>query len=148
MNKKAEQLYNNELKKIKKIVGNKTTYLNDLNKAGIKLLGGNFYGVYPSDKIPKLNNIKCCCILNLDKSGEPGTHWIGIYKFGNKTLCYDSFGRRHTQIIKNLKFSGNGIIYDTDKDKEQKIYETNCGARALSFLMCCKKYGFDIAKYI
>lgn len=143
-----EKIYNKKLKEIEKIVGDKTTYLSDLDKAGIKLIGKKFKGVYPSDLIPKLTNNKCCCILNLDKSGQPGTHWIAIYKFGNKTLCYDSFGRRNTQIITNLKFSGNGKIYDTERDEEQKIMETNCGARCLSFLWCCKNYGFDLAKNI
>jgi hypothetical protein len=63
-------------------------------------------------------------------------------------MFYDSFGRRNTEIIPNLKFSGNGRIIDTDRDPEQKILETNCGSRCLSFLCIFDKYGANIAKMI
>lgn len=133
-------IYNKILKEIVKPLGN-TTYLSDLLGIGKKLLGVKFKGVYPSDKIPKLNDLSPYAILNLDTSKEKGSHWVAIAKHGDITYLYDSFGRKNTQIIPNLRFSGNGRIYDTDKDAEQKVYEMDCGARCIAWLLYFDKYG-------
>ena len=65
--KTANKLYNVYLKHIYQLIGDKTTYLNQIQGAGKKLLGVKFKGVFPSDKIPKLNDLAPYCILNLDK---------------------------------------------------------------------------------
>lgn len=142
----ADNLYNNILKKeIYPLVGNKTTYMHDLDRVGRKLLGVKFKGVFASDKIPILNDLKCCCILNLDKSNQPGSHWIALAKTNSGSMVYDSFGRCHTEIIKNLKYSGNGRITNTELDAEQEIHETDCGARCLAWLVLLDRYGPEIA---
>ena len=148
MEAKALKLYNKKLKEIEKNnTGNKTTYLSKLNKEGKKLLGKKFHGVYPSDKIPKLTNLKCYCILNVDNSNEAGSHWLSLAKNkkNNSTMFYDSFGRNDTEIIPNLKYSGNGKIINTDDDTEQEIIEENCGARCLAWLCLYDEYGEDTA---
>ena len=72
---RAETIYNQLLTKIiKQITGYTITYQDELNGIGRKLLGVNFKGVFASDKIPKLNYLTKHCILNLDKSTEPGSH--------------------------------------------------------------------------
>jgi endoprotease len=38
-----------------------------------------FRGVFPRDKLPDIKRRPCGVIVNLDKSGEPGSHWIAIY---------------------------------------------------------------------
>lgn len=147
--KKAHIIYNKILKDIVvPIIGNKTTYMSDLQKAGKMMFGVKFKGVYPSDKIPKLNELSSYAILNLDKSYEPGSHWIAIAKKGNRTYVYDSFGRTHTKIIPNLKYSGNGRLINTDRDAEQQIQQTDCGARSLAWLLLFHKWGVKYAKLI
>jgi hypothetical protein len=147
--KHAERIYNVIFKKIIiPLTGDKTTYLDELEGVGHKLLGVKFAGVFPADKIPKLNDLKKYAILNLDTSKEPGSHWVAIAKNGDDTYIYDSFGRSHTKIIKRLSYSGNGRIIDTDRDVEQDIKETNCGARCLAWLVLCDKWGADVAKLI
>ena len=147
--KKAHIIYNKILKDIVvPIIGNKTTYMSDLQKAGKMMFGVKFKGVYPSDKIPKLNELSSYAILNLDKSYEPGSHWIAIAKKGNRTYVYDSFGRTHTKIIPNLKYSGNGRLINTDRDAEQEIQQTDCGARSLAWLLLFHKWGVKYAKLI
>lgn len=151
LNRKAHFLYNHILKEVvEPLTGDKTTYLNELNGSGKKLLGVKFKGVFPSDKIPKLNDLAPYCILNLDKSGEPGSHWIALAKLENgNSLVYDSFARDHKQIIPNLQFSGNGRILEADRsDKEQLVKETNCGARALSWLILLDTWGWKYAKMV
>ena len=130
------------------IAGNNTTYLSELLEIGKKLLGDKFKGVYPSDKIPKLNELSPYAILNLDTSREKGSHWVAIAKKDNNTYLYDSFGRRDTQIIPNLRFSGNGKIINTDDDQEQKVTEYDCGARCIAWLVFFDKWGADDAMLI
>jgi len=146
--KYAMNLYNNILKDVEKLIGDDTTYSDDLEKAGHKLLGVHFKGVFPSDKIPKLNDIKKYAIVNIDSSKERGSHWMALAKDGDKTYFYDSFGRYDTKIIPNLKFSHNGKIIDTDHDVEQKISENNCGARSLAWLVFFNTWGGKSAKLI
>ena len=133
---------------IKPISGDQTTYLSDILGIGKKLLGVKFKGVYPSDKIPKLNDLSPYAILNLDTSKEKGSHWVAIAKHGDNTYLYDSFGRKYTQIIPNLQYSGNGKIINTDDDAEQKIYEMDCGARSLAWLVFFDKWGAKCAMLI
>ena len=145
----VNMLYNHLLKNVlEPFTKNHTTYLNDLLSMGRKLLGNKFKGVYPSDKIPKLNDSSPYAILNLDTSKEQGSHWIAIAKHGKDTYIYDSFGRMDTKIIPNLKLSGNGKIINTDNDVEQKIYEINCGARSLAWLLFFDSWGPQYALLI
>ena len=143
--KEAHKKYNQILKNVKKIVGGKTTYLGQLDRASKSIFGGKFYGVYPADKIPKLNDKKKYCILNLDKSTEPGSHWVALAKIGKNSIIYDSFGRSYTQIIPELKYSGNGRIHNTDQDTEQPLTATDCGARCIAWLKFLDVYGAENA---
>lgn len=152
MNKKekeAEMIYNHILNNIvEPLTGNKSTYMDELKAVGRKLLGIKFKGVYAADKIPILNDLKKYCILNLDRTGMPGSHWIALAKVKNNTYVYDSFGRQNTKIIPNLRFSGNGRIVDVDRDAEQDKKEQNCGARCIAWLCVVEKWGMDMAKLI
>jgi hypothetical protein len=140
--KEANAFYEKIFKRIVvPMIGNKTTYMSELEKAGAKLLKIKFKGVFASDKIPRLNNLKSYAILNLDRSNEPGSHWIAIARKDGITYMYDSFGRHGSQIIPTLYHSGNGRIINTDPDPEQQEHETNCGARSLAWLMFFDKYG-------
>ena len=95
-------------------------------------------------------------ILNLDKSTEAGSHWIAVAKIDEQSgpydedtvICYDSFGRDNREIIPDLGRSGNGTVVDTDRDAEQEITETDCGARSIAWLVVLDKYGVDVAKLI
>lgn len=138
----AHKKYNTILRSVKKLVGGRTTYLQQLAKAGTKLFGAKFHGVYPSDRIPQLTEHTPYCILNLDRSDQSGSHWIAVAKSNNDIIVYDSFGRTHKTIIPALGrgFVGGKVI-DTDSDCEQNIMATDCGARSLSFLVFFDRYG-------
>lgn len=149
--RKANEIYQRTiLKLVYPLVGKRTTYLSDLTKAGKKLLGKKFHGTYPSDRIPRLNDLRPYAILNLDRSTEPGSHWVSIAKISgiDRVMIYDSFGRDHSTIIADLEFSGNGRIINADRDAEQKKSETNCGARCLAWLKVFDEYGYKTAKKI
>lgn len=146
--KQAEVLYEKYLKNIYTLIGDKTTYLSQVNGAGKQLLGVKFKGVFSSDRIPMLNDLTPYCILNLDASDEPGSHWIALAKGDDNSFIYDSFGRDYKRIIPRITYSGNGRIYNTDRDIEQKITETDCGARSLAWLVLLDKHGWNVARLI
>ena len=124
------------------LLGTKVTYSDEVNKVGKQLLGKDFVGVFASDQIPRLKN-KQCCVLNLDKSHEAGSHWIAVYRYGKKNLTYDSFGRKSSKIIPSLK-----QVEDADYDPEQMIHQEDCGARSICFLLVCKYWSPELAKMI
>jgi hypothetical protein len=146
----AECMYKSILKKIvEPLIGDKSTYQNELETACIRLLGINFKGVYPSDQIPVLNGLKRYAIINLDRSTEPGSHWVSIAFKDDKILVYDSFGRSTSKILPALYQSSNGSdIFDTDPDAEQTSNEMNCGARCLAWLLLFEHYGWRQAEKI
>jgi hypothetical protein len=143
MEKEAHRVYDKLLRRIVvPLIGNKTTYSNELEKAGVKMMGMKFKGVYPSDKIPPLNDLKPYAILNLDKSTESGSHWIAAAYHDGKIHIYDSFGRKASKIIPSI-YRGNGgrPVINSDLDPEQDERETNCGARSLAWLLMFDRYG-------
>jgi hypothetical protein len=76
----------------------------------------NFVGVFPRDKIPNVSQRPCGLIINIDKSDEPGSHWVAIYLDGAMGEYFDSFGRmpEHTEIIHFLRLQcPGGIRYNS-----------------------------------
>ena len=146
----AMAMYNNILSRVvEPMIGDDSTYQHELDTAGRKLLGVEFKGVYPSDKIPVLTDLKKYAIINLDRSTEPGSHWVAIAHHDKKIYVYDSFGRKAVKIMPALFKSGNGSqIFDTDPDPEQQEDEMNCGARCLAWLLVFEHYGYKNALLI
>ena len=96
----AVDLYDKCLRDLEEIVGDDTTYLGQLERIGKQLFGKLFHGVYAADDIPNLSSAHPYAILNLDKTSEPGSHWVSIAHLekGGDILFYDSFGRMHTSL--------------------------------------------------
>ena len=117
-----EKLYNEIIKKYP----NKETTNEQLEELAKKYKIKNFKGVYSYDNIPRIffnknNNKKKTCIVNLDGSTEPGSHWIALYVDKDHKLIYDSFAR----------------LYHDDKPEQDKR-ESNCGYRCVAFLVCAQ----------
>ena len=133
----CENLYNKILNKLViPLIGKNVTYSDQLNDIGKKLLNEKFSGVYSSDKIPLLTRTKKYAIINVDKSNQPGSHWVAVCKINGKTYHYDSFARDNKKLMPSLSKSGNGKVVNVDiSDTEQKVIEDNCGARCVAFLL-------------
>jgi len=137
---KSERLYEKKLKQIQSIMGNETTFSTDLMRIASKLLGRRFLGIYASDRLPKMSNVKDMAIINLDKSGMPGSHWCGVFYDSGRFYVYDSFGRATKKILPRT-FKGRGRVIDSDYDSEQSLDSTNCGQRCISWLCVVKELG-------
>ena len=69
-----------------------------------------FRGVYLLDTLPGKPNKKECGIVNLDKSGGPGTHWIAWYK--NEIIKFISIvtASNHRKKLLNIWVRESNII--------------------------------------
>ena len=141
----ADEVYKTLLRKVEKKMGNETTFSNDLYNVAKSLLGHKFQGIFTADKLPRLTKTQPYAIVNLDSSWEEGSHWIALAKSGKKVIFYDSFGRPSKSILPLLKGGGGTTIVNTEDDAEQKIEETNCGQRSISFLLLFDRYGEKMA---
>ena len=139
----VDTIYNDILKKVEKKIGsNKTTYSTDLDKLGKYYFKSMFVGCFPSDKIPVLTKERCYAIVNLDRSDQNGSHWIALAYKNNKYIFYDSFGRPQHEILSSLN---NRTVIETEDDAEQKVVESNCGQRSISWLLLLHMHGLDMA---
>ena len=142
----CEKKYNKILKKVEKEMGhNGITNQYELQEYCDKNIC-NFTTVSGYDKMPKLKSGQSC-IINLDDSKSPGTHWIACIRSSRDLVCYDSFARPSkgkNGILKKLKTNGLRVK-DTDYDAEQDELETNCGMRCCAFLVFANKFGVENA---
>ena len=137
-------LYSNILSTIiQPILGVSTTTSSQLDKVGRQFLP-QFKGSHAADQIPNLNNQQCT-ILNLDKLGSPGSHWIGVFKSNDLYHIYDSFGRSTRQIIPSLD---DLSVQDADYDAEQDINQNNCGQRCLAWLILASYWNIKTAMMV
>ncbi len=140
----ANELFKNYYDQIVAVIGDKTTYSNDLKKLGKQIFKTKFRGVYPYDKITKLRKNQMC-VFNLDSSKEPCSHWIGLFFDGRHNCVYDSFGRKTSKILPNVRFNN---LVESNNDKEQKKSQENCGALSLAWLCVSNKHGINLALLI
>jgi hypothetical protein len=92
-----------------------------------------FKGVYSANNIPYFNEVPHGIVVNTDKLGEPGTHWVAIYvKDKNSVEYFDSFAQPPNKFIENYlkKFQYLKI----NKTKIQSIFDTSCGSHVIYFL--------------
>ena len=95
--KEVQHLYEFTLNQVQKHMGTGITSDAEINDYCRFLQ--NFRGTHAWDKIPKLKNMESC-ILNLDTSDQPGSHWIALYQYKNKTYMFDSFDRKISSFRK------------------------------------------------
>ena len=102
----------------------------ELEDAAKRLKISSFRGVFLLDTLPKKPNKKECGIVNFDKSGGPGTHWVAWYKNGKTKIYFDSYGVQPP--IEVIKYLGKPIRYNTDQ--VQPVGQVFCGHLCLYVL--------------
>ena len=95
------------------ILPNKPLSNFELEEAVKRLKIPYFRGVFLLDTLPKKPNNKECGIVNFDKSGGPGTHWVAWYKNGKKKFYFDSYGVQPPNEV--INYLGKLISYNTDQ---------------------------------
>lgn len=133
-------------------VGAGVTTDSELSRAGKRLLGRSFTGVYASDTIPPFAKTgSSYCVVNIDNHTQEGSHWLGLARRGNRVYLYDSFGRSANEVLPNLAASctqqGGTLVAKKSKPEQTKSQE-DCGARSLAWLLLFKRYGAKIATLV
>lgn len=104
-----------------------------------------FKGTIAADEIDSLTPTpKMCFVMNLDKRGQSGSHWVSVYidVHGDQSVeYYDSFGDEPShsfkQDIKKLMDKLNPkylLKFKVNQMKHQDVSSDNCGFFAMSFL--------------
>ena len=102
----------------------------DLEDAVKKIKIPCFRGVFLLDTLPTKPSKKECGIVNFDRSGGSGTHWVAWYKNGKTKIYFDSYGvQPPTEVIRYL---GKSIYYNTDQIQPRG--EVFCGHLCLYVL--------------
>ena len=112
------------------ILPNKPLNNFELEDAVKKLKIPSFRGVFLLDTLPKKPNKKECCIVNFDKSGGPGSHWVASYKNGKAKIYFDSYGVRPPLEV--IRYLGKPIQFNTDQ--LQPVGQVFCGHLCLYIL--------------
>jgi len=119
-----------------------------LEKLAKNILGSSFLGVYPSDSMPEVKNIKNTSIIfNLSKHTESGTHYIAVFFNNNKIFYFDSYGKSLTNyfIKKNLRKFNLPIYYQTRSiQHKNSIF---CSLYALAYLKSTQKKKIPPSKF-
>ena len=102
----------------------------DLEDAAKKLKIPFFRGVFLLDTLPRKPNKKECGIVNFDKSGGPGTHWVAWYKDGKTKIYFESYCVQPPLEV--INYLGWPIHYNTDQ--LQPRGEVFCGHLCLYVL--------------
>lgn len=155
MNKsRIGRIYNNLVKDVEDTLGSGSTTDSDLADFGHSVIGQQFSGVYASDTVPsELSQGTHYFIVNRDRDGQPGSHWVGVVVKRGRLYYYDSFGRPMAQLMPSLTtFRRNGGLIATNPNErsapEQSVKEMNCGSRSMAWLILFHRLGAGAAKVI
>ena len=101
----------------------------------------SFRTVCMLDNLPSKENKSECGIVNLNKTGEKGSHWVAYWKGsgGRERIYFDSFGQiTPIEIQKYLKtreeFRWNKSVIQRNTDIVQPINSSICGHLCLFVL--------------
>lgn len=104
-----------------------TTTTHELWERGRKIMGSDFVGVFPLDKLPQLSTLTAgkALIVNTDSSNLPGRHWIAVYVKPHVLEVFDPFGaiayphlliaRLHMDPRRRVAYNRMGIQEPTSK---------------------------------
>jgi hypothetical protein len=118
----------------------------------------DFVGVIMRDELSKILDLmikegrkKFGLVMNLDKTTDKGSHWVGLYVdlVNTKQICYfDSFGRKpHLDTLKDLKWFARRsnipyyVKYKYNKVVSQASNSNRCGYHVYRFLVNMFKSG-------
>ena len=106
------------------------------------------------NELPKAAKFRECSIVNLNKTGEKGSHWVAYWKKGKKRIYFDSFGQvTPIEIQKYLKtpeeFKNGKNVIQRNTDIVQSISSSICGHLCIYILKALSErwaYGEILAK--
>ena len=93
----------------------------------------NFGGVFACNQLPEKRQHNSF-IINLDKSNEPGSHWIALHFLNNTCFYFCSYGSDPKNKYINEFIRKNSKNIEWNKSLFQSLNSTTCGMFSLYFL--------------
>jgi hypothetical protein len=126
------------------MLGESRTFASQLDRAGKKLFGHLFGGIFARDTLPPVLRegrrgylVNTDCLLG-DDCGK-GVHWIAVMDFDGERLMSDPLGSVGKQQRRDL----NALHWPiwAEDDAEMQVDESTCGPRSLAALAVGLKHG-------
>ena len=112
---------------------------------GVKI----FKGAFSSDSVILRSKSQTqAFVINTDRQGSPGSHWVGLIVSDGKCCYFDSFGceNLNLDILNALKNVGIKR-YNFNSKQIQSVYSDKCGFYCVAFILSfC--YGISYRKFI
>jgi hypothetical protein len=127
-------------------MGRSSTTDSQLSAKGKELFGKKFRGVFSQDTLPV--GRRGMYIVNVDTSGEPGSHWVGVVETGNDIYVYDSFARHMSDLMPILEAKLNRKhihVHEKIGHATQWGRTEICGQLSLAFLCMVHERGLEAA---
>ena len=96
-------------------------------------------GVYPCNRLPEDDGM---CVANEDPAGEPGSHWVFVWRNARKTVYFDSFARAPIGCIRLYGLNRYGEI-QVNSRRVQSDASSTCGNHCI-FVAFHLARGLDI----
>ena len=95
----------------------------------------HFKGVFARDSLPK-NPEEGFYIMNFDKLGEPGSHWVCMQIGKSRNSYFDSYGKRPPKFVAVHfhRFLGNKKKIERNSKQLQSEFSTTCGQWCMYFV--------------
>jgi hypothetical protein len=112
---------------------------------GNNVINKLYLGCYPANVQPLGITANCCWIWNTDESGDSGTHWIVVWKDGDKFFFFDSYVKS-TAFYKRKYWESFakkiGCKFEVYSNiQRQSMVSKTCGLWALlSLYECCYNF--------
>lgn len=98
-----------------------------------------FLGCFPANRLPIYKRYPFSAVINFDKYGKPGTHWVAMYVPNRFHVKYfDSFGLEGIPMI-NKFLHKNFYFLTKQRIPFQNILSDVCGLYAIYFIFMCSK---------
>lgn len=91
-----------------------------------------FLGVFPSDRLPNIEQRRNSFVANTAGSSDPGKHWVAFYIHDETCIFFDSYGNPPSGIFK--KFVDKYAL-DYNHHRLQGPLSSTCGQFCVYFLL-------------
>ena len=131
-------------------LGRGHTTTTQLNRVGKQLFRDAWAGAHAVDVKPKLPSTATkYMILNLDRTGKPGSHWVAVIIKGATAYIFDSFARSSNKLIptwlRNTRHRYKHIDAQHDKRTNQAKQSDICGQLSLAWMLYARARGISSA---
>lgn len=107
----------------------------------------HFKGVFPIDRLPSTFSLPAIFVINHDRYGEPGSHWVAISITDTGIASYfDSFGLEPIQNYLKFFLKLHSKHWTYNKERLQGVISNVCGQYSCVFALNMS-FGLDMESF-